>query len=136
LQVVSAADPAACHDEHRVYVWMPLDATAALPPTPDALRIMSAEDAQPMPPTPTERSNGLMPAPQPNHTPDNGQANGTEPDRMGLADAIAEAEALRALLHDASARTARLLAALKHQRRQSRAVQQAMASLRQLRLDR
>jgi hypothetical protein len=52
-----------------------------------------------------------------------------------LADVIAEGEALRGLLQDAAARVGRLLAALKQQRRQSRAVQQAMASLKQLHLD-
>ena len=45
------------------------------------------------------------------------------------------AESLRTLLQEASARTARLLGALKQQRRQSRAVQAAVASLRQLKLD-
>jgi hypothetical protein len=49
---------------------------------------------------------------------------------------IAESETLRALLQDASARTARLLAALKQQRRRSRAVQQAMQSIKDLQLDR
>jgi hypothetical protein len=49
---------------------------------------------------------------------------------------IAQAEALRGLLHEALLRTARLLAALKHQRRRSQAVQQAMQSLKELQLDR
>ncbi len=79
-----------------------------------------------------------MPDPQSNgHAPDNHRANGTpEPERWGIAEVIAETEALRGLLHDASARTARLLAALKHQRRRSKAVQQAMQSLKELQLDR
>ncbi len=54
----------------------------------------------------------------------------------GLADVIAETEALRDLLHDAFSRSSRLLAALKLQRRQTKAVAMAMASLRQLQLDR
>ena len=54
----------------------------------------------------------------------------------GLADVILEAEALRDLLHGALTRTTRLLSALKLQKRQTRAVQQAVASLNQLRLDR
>ena len=54
----------------------------------------------------------------------------------GLADIIAETEVLRDLLHDAFSRTSRLLTALKLQRRQTKAVQQAMASLKQLQLDR
>jgi hypothetical protein len=78
-----------------------------------------------------------MPAPQTNdRTPDDGRTNGSvDPERWSIAEVIAETETLRGLLHDASARTARLLAALKHQRRKSRAVQQAMQSLKDLRLD-
>ncbi len=51
-----------------------------------------------------------------------------------LEDVIAETESLRSMLQDASARAARLVAALRRQRRQSRAVRSAMASLRQLHL--
>ncbi|HZY86958.1 MAG TPA: hypothetical protein VFE78_19140 [Gemmataceae bacterium] len=76
-----------------------------------------------------------MATPQPNGAGDeNGRPNGTPPERS-LADVIAEGEALRALLSEASGRTARLIAALKHQRRHSRAVRQAMESLRQIQLD-
>jgi hypothetical protein len=57
------------------------------------------------------------------------------PERMSLADVIAETETLRALLSEAAGRVARLLAALKQQRRQSRAVHQVMQSLRQLHID-
>jgi len=48
-------------------------------------------------------------------------------------DPLAEAEALRALLGEALSRTSRLVACLKQHRRQSRAVQAAVASLRRLR---
>ena len=51
-------------------------------------------------------------------------------------DPLMEAEALRALLHDAQLRLGRLLAALKQQRRHNRALHAAMDSLRGLRLDR
>jgi hypothetical protein len=54
----------------------------------------------------------------------------------GLAAAIAEAEALQALLHDAYGRATRLLSGLKQQRRQSRAVVAAMEALRQLKFGR
>lgn len=79
-----------------------------------------------------------MPAPQSNgHSTDNDRpSDNTEPERWGIEEVIAETETLRGLLHDASVRTSRLLAALKQQRRRSRAVQQAMQSLKQLQLDR
>jgi hypothetical protein len=60
---------------------------------------------------------------------------GSQPERISLAEVIAEADALRALLSDAAGRAARLLAALKQERRQNRAVHQAMQSLRQLQID-
>ena len=72
-----------------------------------------------------------MPTPQPNG-PD-ADSNG-RPGAAG-ADLVTEAEAVRDLLHEAAGRTARLVAALKHQRRQARAVHQAVQSLRELRLD-
>jgi hypothetical protein len=71
------------------------------------------------------------------------QSNGDHPDRTrpieapgSLGDVLAEAEALRDVLHDAFSRTSRLVAVLKLQRRQTKAVAQAMASLKQLQLDR
>lgn len=54
----------------------------------------------------------------------------------GRPDTIADTEALRDLLHDAFSRTSRLLAALKLQRRLTKAVQQAMASLKHIQFDR
>jgi hypothetical protein len=47
-------------------------------------------------------------------------------------DALAEAEALRAQLQEALARTSRLVAALKERKREERAVKSAVASLRRL----
>jgi hypothetical protein len=138
LDAPGADKPLVCRADARVYVWMPLDQTAAILPDSDVRRISSAEAASPPTSPETQRSADPMPAPQPNgHAPDTRHPNGrTEPERWGIAEVIAETEALRGLLHDASARTARLLAALKHQRRRSRAVQQAMQSLKELQLDR
>ena len=76
-----------------------------------------------------------MPAPPSSgRPPDDGRARDPQPERWGIEEIIAETEALRLVLQDASARTARLLAALKHQRRQRHAVRAAMQSLQQLRL--
>ena len=77
-----------------------------------------------------------MPTPPTNNRPSQAtNGTGPPPGRLGPAEVIAEAEAVRSLLQDASARLARLVAALKQQRRQARAVQQAVQSLQQLRLD-
>jgi hypothetical protein len=77
-----------------------------------------------------------MPTPPPNgRATDGGRTPDPQPEHWGIDEVIAETEALRGVLQDASARVARLLAALKNQRRQSRAVRAAMASLQQLKLD-
>jgi hypothetical protein len=137
VDIAGPDKPVVCRSDARLYVWMPLGDTEAIPPGPDMRRVSSAEGPPPTPPEP-ERRGAPMPAPRANGpTPDDGRPNGSaEPERWGIAEVIAETEALRGLLHDASARTARLLAALKHQRRRSRAVQQAMQSLKELQLDR
>ena len=77
-----------------------------------------------------------MPAPQNNgQTPRPGSPSGTPagpPHSAGLVALVEEAEAVRSLLREADGRLGRLVAALKEQRKQSRAVQAAVASLRQL----
>ena len=50
----------------------------------------------------------------------------------GLPELVAEAEAIRAALQEAHGRMGRLLAALRLHRKQARAVEAAVASLRQL----
>jgi hypothetical protein len=84
-------------------------------------------------PQPREPENPIMTPPD---TAPNGRNGDSSPESWTLAEVIAETEALRTSLQEASGRTARLLSALKHQRRQSRAVKAAMDSLRQLQLDR
>ena len=76
--------------------------------------------------------------------PDNGHGNGpTAPRRdsaaedptptgMSLGALIEEAQALKDVLHDAYGRTAHLVAALRRHHKQSKLVQNTLASLRQL----
>jgi hypothetical protein len=113
----------------RTYVWMALDKSGVVPPGKDVQRIPSAEDVRPPDDTPTHRRRTAMPAPS-----GNGPLNDDRPppDRNGgFGELIAEAEALRNLLADASARSARLVATLKQHRRQAKAVRDAVVSLRQ-----
>jgi hypothetical protein len=129
--------PLVCWADTGTYLWVPLDPASCVPPAADVRRLPSAEGPPQTTAPEPERREDPMPAPRPNgQPPENGRPKGgTEPERWGISEVIAEAEALRGLLHDASARTARLLAALKHQRRKSRAVHQAVQSLRDLQLD-
>jgi hypothetical protein len=134
IQVATAESPLLSRDEQRVMVWMPLDPKAALPPRADALRLQP----EVAPPTaPSSRSERRTPMPPPvtnNHPPDPEQRNGTAPERWGIDEIIAEAEALRSLLQDAAGRTARLLTVIKQQRRHSRVLRTAIDSLRELQL--
>jgi hypothetical protein len=59
---------------------------------------------------------------------------GHEPQATSLAALIQEAESLHAALADAKSRTARLIAGLRRQRKQSRLVSETLKSLRQLKL--
>jgi len=159
LQVVNPDKPVVCRDARRLYVVMALDKASVIPPGRNALRLSGrpalaslsppplVDKSKPaaassFPPPSVERSIPTMPAPTPNRPLANGQdtTNGNtqdpaQPPRCGIAEVIEEAEQLRTLLQEAGVRLSRLLAALKQQRRQSRAVQQAMASLKQLQLE-
>src|SRR5262249_12661083 len=78
VEVPGADKPLVCRGDARVYVWMPLDRTAAIPPDSDARRISSAEAASPPTSPETQRSADPMPAPQPNgHAPDTSHPNGS-----------------------------------------------------------
>jgi len=76
----------------------------------------------------------MPPPPSNGHPAQDNRVRDPQVEKWDLEDVIAETEAFRAVLHDAGARTVRLLAALKLQRRHSRAVRAAMQSLQQLRL--
>lgn len=98
--------PLRCKDEKRTYMWMPLDTG---PPAPAKA-----------PP----RKEGDMPQPNRRGAESNDAA---EP-----PDALGEAEALKRQLQEALARTARLVAALRKERREGKAVKNAVESLRRL----
>lgn len=130
---LSPDKPMLCRDQDRLYLCMPLEGGGVIAPSKGMLCLTSTEGEPIQTKPPLERKKDPMPPVQPNgHVPENGRANQAQPERFGIDEILTEAEAVRAQLQEASSRMARLLAALKHQRRQSRAVQAAMASLRQL----
>jgi hypothetical protein len=112
LGIVSATAPAVFLEEARQFLFMPLTTDQAAPiPTSEP----AVTEALPVP----VASRELEPTA-------NGVHNGH------AADPLTEAETVRGLLRDADGRLTRLIAHLKHQRRQSRALQSAVASLRSL----
>jgi hypothetical protein len=106
--------PLLCRQDRRSYLWMPLD-------MPSAARTAVAPKAS-NPPMPNVNGNGNDLNNHRDATP-----GVSEPD-----DPLAEAEAMRNLLQESLARTSRLIASLKRQKKQSKAVQSAVASLRKL----
>ena len=75
-----------------------------------------------------------MPSPSVNgHSPEERSAD-TAGRFVGIDELLGEAESLRQTLSEAAARSARLVAAVKQHRRQARAVEAAVSSLRDLRI--
>jgi hypothetical protein len=139
-------------DATRKHVFMPLGPESAIPPAEDAVRIESpmAVNASHPPVKPKRRTakvstsatnpdpSGGQPAPANghakanSHTKTNGQARkatGAQQDIDGLME---QADTLRMALRDALLKTNELLKGLKRHRRQSRALQNTIAMLRQL----
>ena len=133
LEIVRPDTPVVCRDPSRTYLWMTLDKSCALPRGGLAPANGPVDPAAALKSKHRQAEYPIMPVPQPNGAPKG--RDGTTPESWSLEEGIVETEALRGLLQEASGRTARLLAALKHQRRQSRAVKAATDSLRQLQLD-
>jgi hypothetical protein len=107
---VAPGRPLLCSQPRRSYLWMPLDLPSA------ARAAVTPKASHPMP---NANGNGN------NHR--DAPPSVSEPD-----DPLTEAELLRNVLQESLARTSRLIAALKRQKRQSKAVQSAVASLRKL----
>jgi hypothetical protein len=132
--------PIIVRDATRVFGWMPLDASAVVPaeaahirlarPEATAVVLANPESSSPhselrSPTMPSASSNG--------HSPDERQPEANSRS-AGIDELLSEAESLRQHLSEAAARATRLVAALKHHRRQARAVEAAVSSLRDLRL--
>ncbi|MBY0528005.1 MAG: hypothetical protein K2R98_31700 [Gemmataceae bacterium] len=136
--VVGADKPILCADAGRQFVFMPLSKEQALAPTDNAVRIVS--DRAPTTPQlslnrrsrpmrePSETIPMLAPAASAAASVPRSASNGP-----AAGDLVEEVLALRNLLHDACGRVARLVAAVKQQRRQAQIVRSTLKSLQQLR---
>jgi hypothetical protein len=113
VEVFGGGKPVVARDASRTYLWAALADDAVAPPKAGPAKSDPYTEETPMP---TPPQNGHHPPAKP-------------PD--GQPDLLAEAEAVRDLLH-AAARVGRLVAALKQQRKQTKAIRQAVESLRGL----
>jgi len=148
LYVYGTETPVQCLSANSTYVWVPLGEHGAIRPSRNAVRVDSADgpagpcesETPPSPPSTTRRKTAMGKPTKPpiqttvDETTDgngNGQGNG-QPDAAGSPDPIELAEALRNTLRTAATQAGDLIAALRHQKKASKSVQAALASLRQL----
>jgi hypothetical protein len=132
IEIRSATQPLCCRDATKTYLWMPLGDPPAPSPTPATPTApATVENTRPSVPSPDPVKESVMPNPANNgRHPGNGDAGGSS--SPPVFDPLAEAEAIRGILSEAQSRLGHLIASLKQQRRQARAVAAAVASIRQL----
>jgi hypothetical protein len=140
ILVTNAKTPLLCQDARRVYLWMPLTDDAAVARRNPARGLANGKENSAPVPTPdtvsSKEASVTAANPEnprrPTDMPSNDHKDNGTPERSESLDPITEAEAIRSLFQEAIARTNRLIAALKQQRRQSKVVETALASLRKL----
>jgi len=132
--------PVLCRDDHRRYVWALLDPDSAIAPAEETVRITSpeAQEDSVNHSVKSRRRKRSMPHCPP--TAENGPstnrrgriASAEKADPKGVTALVDEAEAVRASLRDALAKTGRLVALLKQHKRQFRTIESTLAALRRL----
>ena len=158
LSITGTETALACSDESRQYVWMPLSPESAISPAEDAIRIESPNAGVETPATQPQTRRRVFPVTEPvsnsngsaasngngqanGHAKTNGQAktngearktSGRKAELQDTAALIEQAEKLRTALHNLMHQANGLVKSLKQHRRQSRAIQSTLDSIRQL----
>jgi hypothetical protein len=135
VQLNGPTRPLLCQDDRRLYLFMPLDDKAALPPQENVFRIAS-DNLTTDPPTPkpqTERR--ITPVPRPDPPANGHSANGhpttADPDRIpSLEELSRELDTLRASLAEISGRLAYLASHLKRHGRRGKVIEAALLRLK------
>jgi hypothetical protein len=148
IGVMAAGQPVLCREDKRQFMWMILGKDGVLKASEKATRLCSTDAtaaAAPASPsghgtataatgksdtTASKRPRVKDKPPAHATAPPTAAANGS--DRVGIAIVLAEAEAIKQLLHQAFSRTQQLVAGVKRYRRQAQAVHSALGSLRHL----
>jgi hypothetical protein len=122
IEIEQEDKPVCCRDSKRIYLWMPLT------DKPE-------QGAQPTEQAATQTTNTPEPTKEISNMAENNgngkhqrNGNGLPP----MADPLTEAEAIRDMAGEVHSRLSRLIAALKHYRRQSKAVRAAVEQIRDL----
>jgi hypothetical protein len=140
MEITRADGVTVMRDSTRVYGWMPLESSAVVPHEQSMIRVHrpSATLAPPLEsasqPAVSESRSIAMPSLSTNGHPSDERRPEVIGAFAGIDDLLNEAESLRQHLSEATGRATRLVAALKQHRRQARAVEAAVSSIRDLRL--
>ena len=139
LEVGGPEDPVASRGGGRVYAFQPLSREGAIAPAEDAIRIESDPARSPGHGAggPTKARGPVSERPSQSRPEAATDAPAGPPDNSGgagLAPLIQEAVALHDALGAARARAARLIGALRRERKRSRLLTSTLAQLRTLRL--
>ena len=130
---LSGPDAALCaRDGRRTYAWQPLGEAAIVGPADDVVRVESTAAAQAGPARVVVATNA-----PPRAKVETSRQTGPSPRPAapgGMASLIEDAAALHAALGEARSRAARLVSALRGERRRSRLLASTIAQLRQIRL--
>ena len=127
ILVMKPEAPILCQDGRRKFVVMPLAQSCAIQPGGDVLRVETKQDCSSETTNPTHQRRIPTVANPETNTNAALQANGNS-----IGTLIAEAEALRATLHDAYVRSGKLLVAIRRNRKQAQVVQSTLAALKGL----
>jgi hypothetical protein len=135
FRCASPERPLFARDSKRIYLTATLDPKSAVLPTRSAAQAMMASVANERVPvhsdSPGPSRSSTMPSRDSSPVERNGQ---TDPATEESIDPVAEADALRLALSEATQRAARLVAALKQYRKERKNLQAAWSSLRGLNL--
>ena len=126
--------PAFCCDQNRQYLWALLGKDGTIQPNENAIRIESphVDDVSDSPKPNSQRKRPTM-SQSKNNQNGKGRSNGTgNDDRAGVESLIDQAEAVKASLRETLTSMSEMIALLRKHRKQSKTVQTALASLRQL----
>jgi hypothetical protein len=162
VEFTDVESPVAARDHRPLYLWQPLNHESAIEPTDDVIRIEScpantAASAAVAEPTrgctemrtrshpvtssaltPTASAAAERSTPMPSEIKTDGASSGPQTTDnggpTGLTALIREAEALHEVLADARSRTARLITALRRQKRRDRLVASTLTALKELKL--
>ena len=124
--------PLCCRDGRRSYAWQPLGEAAVVGPADDAVRVESTAAGPRAPARVVVARTVARPAVIRAPAPEGRSPRPAAPN--GMAALIEDAVALHAALGEARSRSARLVAALRAERRRSRLLASTIAQLRQIRL--